>query len=67
MNLKSKLPCVPSFIIIFLSISACECNAQGSVQDEHEHANCHDNGRCTCTGPNIAGDKCDQCAPGKVP
>ena len=49
---------------IFDAISACECNEEGSVLDEHGHATCHDNGRCTCKGPNIAGDKCDQCAPG---
>ena len=52
---------------IFDAISACECNEEGSVLDEHGHATCFDNGRCTCKGPNIAGDKCDQCAPGKVP
>ena len=49
---------------IFDAISACECNEEGSVLDEHQHATCFDNGRCTCKGPNIAGDKCDQCAPG---
>ena len=46
---------------IFDAISACECNEEGSVLDEHQHATCFDNGRCTCKGPNIAGDKCDQC------
>ena len=49
---------------IFDAILACECNEEGSVLDEHQHATCFDNGRCTCKGPNIAGDKCDQCAPG---
>ena len=50
------------FYINFYAIAACECNAEGSDEEQ-----CHDNGRCTCKGPNIAGDKCDQCAPGKVP
>ena len=36
----------------------CGCNADGS-----DGMDCNHNGICTCK-PNVAGDKCDQCAVG---
>ena len=39
--------------------SACECNADGSEDNQ-----CHmEHGKCTCK-PNITGDKCDESVPG---
>ena len=36
----------------------CQCNGLGST-----NASCDAEGKCTCN-PNVAGDKCDQCAAG---
>ena len=45
--------------MIQFSSPACECNAEGAINNS-----CADGeGQCTCK-PNITGDKCDKCAPG---
>ena len=42
-----------------ISFPACQCNAEGSESTD----SCDESGKCACK-PNIAGDKCDQCAEG---
>ena len=50
-----------TFILFFHP--ACHCSPHGSVHDEHDHANCDENGKCTCI-ESYMGDKCDTCIPG---
>ena len=41
-----------------LSITACECNEEGSTD-----ISCNEDGKCSCK-PNINGEKCDACKDG---